>query len=295
MLTVDDSHVYAADATGKQLGILVTAYPGRVVREAQLMSDDHTIWYVTAPNGYPAKYNCTDVVRLDLATNTRTVIAHAQRFSASADGSRVALTSEVPNRICYGTHANLMERSVVRDVATGAESTINDMQYWNLTLSPDGRTLVTTNCTSDDTGCHYPLMSAELPAKLGPTITLKTVSDPKISYLSLMPRADGLYALVDKQPQSCGCGGRPERYDRDLSVRRLSWTDLSGVGTTLYTVQGPRYFDTIVPTDGGVLAAGAEDVKQPNRLLYLIAGGSARILRKLPAENPSIDNYFPMP
>jgi hypothetical protein len=294
MLTVADRHVIALDANDNQLGYLVTAYPGRVVQSAQLMSDHQTIWYVTSPDDYEtATYKCSDVVRLDLVTNTRTVIAHADWFSASDDGSRVVLLNEVGEAACRNDD-NASGRNVVRDVASGAESPIVAENSGPAPqLSPDASTLVATNCTSDAAGCHYGLISAAVPAKLGPAITLKPVNDPMLSFLSLMPRPDGLYALVDKHAQNCGCGGREERYDRDLSVRRMSWTDLGGSGTTLYTVQGPRYFEQIVPTDAGVVAFGAESVKSKYAIYHVADGNAWQVTQSGVA--PNYWQVFPMP
>jgi hypothetical protein len=278
LLQADGRYIYGLDAQGTRVRTLVTAYEDRAVEDVQMMPDHHTIWYrtgLTSRTAGPPDFYCDDVVRLDLATNTRTLIAHADEFSVSAKGERVLLTNEVPNSSC--ATGWIEGRDVVRDVATGAESPITDANYMNPVLSPDGGALVATECTSDMYGCHIALREASLPTTLGAQITLHPVNNAELSFLSLRSRADGLYAIVDTHPQSCGCGGRVDRSDNDITVRRLSWSDLGGTGTTLFTLQGPRYFDMIMPSVNTIYAMGSEKVDAPTTLYRIDDGGAAQV------------------
>ena len=287
MLGVRGRKIMALDAQGNVMRTLVTAYAGRTVLDAQMQSNHHTIWYVTASNTsdayLPGQYHCTDVVRLDLVTSQRTVIAHADAFSVTPDGTRVVLQDVQPDSTCIANDSSLAP-NVVRDVATGAQSTITGTMD-RFVLSPDGRTLVGTHCSFDD-DCRVQLEAAALPATLGAPVQLHPINDQKLSFMGLDARADGLYALVDTQPQVCGCGGPVDRYDRDVTVRRLSWNDLGGAGSTLFTVQGPMSFDGVAPSQAGLFAWGEPKVGGPFTLYRLDSGG-AHVLRTLPTD----DNY----
>ena len=285
-LEIHGRNVFGIDARGREVRTLVTAYAGRAVTSAHMMSDHHTIWYVTQPDTQtdpnPA-YACDDVVRLDLAHNHRTVIAHARDFSVSSDGSRVLLRSVEADTACPGPGTN--REDVVLDVATGAHSVVvtpKDTYFPNLELSPGGHVVVGTRCMSDNEyvdECHIPLQSASIPDQLGAAVTLRPINDQTLSFLDLVPRSDGLYALVDTHAQNCGCGGHGDRTDRDITIRRLSWSDLGASGDKVFTVQGPFWLLGFSVGPNGQLV-GLGQTKEANPFgVFALNGDAAHQLR----------------
>ena len=133
-----------------------------------------------------------------------------------------------------------------------------------------------------------PGSAASIPNTLGAPITLQPVNDQKLSFLSLQSRDDGLYAIVDPDPQHCGCGGPQDRFDNDVTVRRYSWTDLSGQGTEVFRVQGPLTFTTVVPSSEGLFATGQANIAAPFALYRLDAHGAheQRTVRDYPVLFP---------
>ncbi len=293
MLGMQGRRIVTIDAQGSELRTIVTAYADRIVTDAQLMRDHQTIWYRTARDyNLPSDqttYNCSDIVRLNLATNARTVIAHADAFSVAADGNRVVLSGVRGDSTCSST-AWTPGINVVRDVSTGAQSTINGA-FERFAISPGGHVLVANHCP-DEGDCRIPLWSGLVPGTLGGPVTMAPINDQKLSFLDLVSRNDGLYAIVDKHVQECGCSGRGDRFDRDVSIRRLSWYDLDGAGTELFTVQGPFSVRYIVPSAAGLYAVAGENVNALPALFRLDSGGVHKV-RTLPTEG--LPSFAPIP
>ena len=201
------------------------------------------------------------------------------------DGNRVALLGVDADPTC-SVPTNWADRvSVVRDVETGAQSTIVG-KMMDFAISPGGHELVATTCREDNYECRIPLQRASIPETLGAPVTLQPVNDQTLSFLRIVSRPDGLYAIVDPHVQNCGCGERGDRFDRDITIRRYSWTDLGGAGAQLFTVQGPLYFDHVIPTAAGLYAEGVAN-SQATPALYRLDAGGAHVLRALPS-----DGYF---
>jgi hypothetical protein len=260
--TTRDIKLY--DANGNAIRTLVTAYADRVITSAQMMGDHHTIWYSETPDwSQPAiaPNQCNDIVRLDLATNTRSVIAHAYKFSVAGNGDRVVLSAVIPDAECSrDSYSETLGVSVVRDVSTGSQSTISGFDgYSDIAISPGGHVIATTTCTEGDGQCHISLRTAAIPNELGAPINLQPTNDQTLSFTSLAAHDDGLYAVVDPHPQSCGCGGQENRYDADVTVRRFPWSDLASSGTVLSTVQGPLTIDGAVIGPLGLFGWGSDN------------------------------------
>ncbi len=147
-------------------------------------------------------------------------------------------------------------------------------------FSPPNRTPsppeISPNTESDE--CRIPLESATLPNHLGAPITLRPVNDQTLSFLDLVPRNDGLYAMVDPHVRHCGCGERDDRTDRDITIRRLSWSNLGAPGETVFTIQGPFYVEQLVIGSKGQLF-GLGQTKAANPYALFALNGTERRLR----------------
>jgi hypothetical protein len=241
-------------------------------------------------NATPQTNRCSDVVRLDLATNRRTVVAHAQTFAVSANGNRVALEEVEPDIACTDTTKFVVGVNVVRDVSSGRQSAIVGDFEGSIAMSPGGHVLLATHCATDDYNedCPATLESAAVPDSLGAPVTLHDVNTHG-SFTSLVARNDGLYAIVDTMQRDCGCAGAPQdRTDSAVSVRRLSWSALAGTGATVFTVHGPLQLDGLAVTPNGLYATGLASVKADRAVFHLGANG-AQLLRLVPDPEAAFD------
>jgi len=273
-LGLHGTSIDALDANGHVVKHLVTTFSDRLVNNARLMGDHHTVWYETSPNGSGAN-KCSDIVRLDLASNTRTVIAHADGFSVSGNGERVALRNVQPDSVCNGSSDHIEGVDVVRDLATGKQSQVIGQMQGDPALSPGGHVLVATTLHGEDYDGTVVLTVAMLPDTLGAPVTMQTTNDVSLSFFDLMPRNDGLYALVDKEMPN---------DSTQQTVRRLSWSNISGPGTTVFTTTGP-WIQQVAPSTNGVFATVAGE-QLPETLARLNGkGGSMTQLRKVATDD----------
>jgi hypothetical protein len=293
-LRLQGQSIDAIDANGKVVKHLVTTFADRQVIRAQLLGDHNTIWYETMPATSTNITNtCDDVVRLDLAGNHRTVIAHADSFSVSGDGRRVALENVLPDSSCVPNVNQGVGRNVVRDVNTGKESAIVGKVDGEVVLSPGGHVLVTTQCNGEYDDCALNMVTAAVPNEIGAPLTLQRVNDDKLGFFRLTARNDGLYASVEDMSGGCSCSGSPANILQ--VVRRFSWSDLAGTGTPLFTTDGKHFIDSIAPTNNGVLAVESRSTDSQVTLDRLGPNGAAA-LQVLPSDKEtllgSIDPFF---
>jgi hypothetical protein len=252
-LRLQKNSIDAIDANGKVVKHLVTTFADRQVIAAHLLGDHHTIWYETMPAiDVVGQDTCGDIVRLDLASNRRTVIAHADAFSVSGDGSRVALENVQPDSSCAADANQVDGKNVVRDINTGRESTIVGKVEGDIALSPGGHVLVTNECNGEYGHCALNLATAAVPNTIGAPVTLHVVNDDKLGFFRLTARNEGLYASVEDMSGGCSCSESPANTQQ--VVRRFSWSDLGGTGTSLFTTDGKHFIESIAPTNNGVLA-----------------------------------------
>jgi hypothetical protein len=249
MLSWGGKYIKLRDAAGNELRTLVTAYEDRLVTDAQLMGDHHTIWYATQPNWSMGAGGCNEIVKLDLATNQRTLIAHAYGFAVAGNGDRVVLTGLQSDAECFGfPHEG--PSNVVRDVSTGAQSEIIGDQLYSFVISPGGHVLVSTQCTEGDEGCYTSLRTARLPDDLGAPVTLTPTNNQRLSLVEYVAHDDGLYAIVT--PHTVGhCGEGDEVTDRHQTVRRYSWTDMDSPPTVVATIPGSQSVWNLVVSPAG--------------------------------------------
>jgi hypothetical protein len=285
-LRLQDRSIDAIDANGNVVKHLVTAFADRQVIAAHLLGDHHTIWYETMPamNSHGPD-TCGDVVRLDLASNQRTVIAHADAFAVSGDGSRVALQNVQPDSACTNGANQVDGQNVVRDVNTGKESTIVGEVGGELALSPGGHVLVTTECNGEYGDCALNLATAAVPNTIGAPVTLHTVNDDKLSFSRLSARNDGLYAMVVDGSGGCSCSGSPSVVQEVM--RRFSWTDLGGTGTPLFTTDGKHLIESLAPTGNGVMTVEYRST-DPGDTLDRIGSNGDVALQVLPIEPQTV-------
>jgi hypothetical protein len=281
-LRLQDRSIDAIGANGKVVKHLVTTFADRVVVSAHLLGDHHTIWYETVPTGTKPSNRCNDVVRLDLATNRRTVIAHANSFSVSGDGLRVALTDVPPDGVCTGSAQSVPGNNFVRDLVTGKQSPVVGSLEGPLVLSPGGHVLVTTECTSDEYDCSISLATAAMPSSLGSPITPHLVAGDKTEFFGLIPGSDALYAFVNPSPDGCTCTGSPK--DTQQIVRRFSWSDLGGTGTQVIATDGSDVIQSIVGSTGSLYATTVGGTgSNPTLTFNRIVNNQVVGLEKLPA------------
>jgi hypothetical protein len=115
-------------------------------------------------------------------------------------------------------------------------------------LSPGGSILLATRCEFE---CASNLEIANLPATLGAPVDLRIAKFDKFTYGDLVPRADGLYALLQDN-QGCECYETAPHQE----VRRYSWSDLAGDGTTLFSLpaHGSVWIEQLAPATPALYA-----------------------------------------
>jgi hypothetical protein len=288
-LRMQGQSIDAIDADGRVVKHLVTAFADRSVVAAHLLGDHHTIWYETmpAPNSHGPD-SCGDVVRLDLASNQRTVIAHADSFAVSGDGTRVALENVQADANCVNGANQSDGRNVVRDLNTGKESKIVGELTGELVLSPGGHVLATTECNGEYGDCALNLATAAVPDTIGAPVTMHTVNDDELGFFHLAGSNDGLYANVEEMSSGSPANGQQV-------VRRFSWNDLGGAGTPLFTTDGAHFIDAIAPTSNGVYAIQSRESDSQVTLDRLGSSGAVAV-QVLPTDPETflgtIDPFF---
>lgn len=278
MLGVSGRTISALDAHGAVLKTLVTAFAGRTVQNAQLMPDHRTIWYATKADD---NQSCPEIVKLDLQTNARTVVAHASDFSLTPDGSKLLLVwpasaIAVTNNcrpVPYPSGVQIYDGAfVVRDLATGAQSTLAADKYptagtgsptGHVWISPAGDRLIDGSCVLD--GCGNRSWTVP-PNLVGPIVLHKTTIGVNCGCSTLVSGPDGVYG-VDQGNLS----------DPHTVLRRYDPTNLSGTGTTVVAPTDVILGASIAPTAEGVFVLGFPIGTQTN--LYRVDNGALQLVK----------------
>jgi hypothetical protein len=268
MVQVSGRTIVALDANGRALKTLVTAYAGRAVRDATLMRDRHTIWYATQALD---NATCPEIVKLDLATNRRTVVAHASDFTVTPDRTRLLLVwpkNEPALRAQCGLSVTKQYdfALVVRDVRTGVQSTFSAADFPSVAtgsptgpvwMSAAGDRLVTEHCTND--GCMA--RTFVVPQHLGTPIILEPpASAPVCNCSTLVSGPEGVYA-IDRGAYPGGRRSRLVRFD-PASPRGAGIELLDSSSIPLWSV---------APTTAGLFVAGTPSGSRTARL-YRVDG-----------------------
>ncbi len=289
MLEASGRTIVALDATGRPVKTLVTVFAGREVVNAHLMADHRTIWYATRGNGA----DCSEVVKLDLRSNARTVVAFASDFTLSPDGSRLLLvwTAAASTTKSCAEHAQLTFTTrnaiVVRDLPTGAQSSLSSTAYPSagtggpsgpIWMSPDGDRLVDAICTNDPCA----MREFAVPAPLGGAIT-RAGAGPACGCSTLVTGTDGVYG-VDQ-------GSYPNPQYR---IRRYDAASVSGTGQVLATPNGISVGPLLAPTSAGLFVLGFP-TGATVASLYRVTGGSLQFVSRLAAAANAPAGLFPIP
>jgi hypothetical protein len=291
MLGVSGRTISALDAQGHVLTTLVTAFAGRTVRNAQLMPDHRTIWYATKADD---NQSCPEIVKLDLQTNARTVIAHADDFSFTPDGSKLLLVwprsaIAVTNNcqpVPYPSGVHLYDGAfVMRDLTTGHESTLPETAYpsagtggptGHVWISETGEELISSNCTAD--GCGT--LTFTVPKDLnGPIVLDKTRFGPKCGCSTLVSGPDGVYGIDE------GTWNDTRNY-----LRRYEATNLTGTGAEIFAPKDGT-LGSVAPTAAGVFVGGIP-AGSTTGVLYRVANGALEVVGPLGFTIHPIPDYI---
>jgi len=282
MLQSSGRKIFAVGANGHALDTLVTAFAGREVTDSAFAADHETIWYATQAED---NQSCPEVVKLNLLTNVRTVVAHAEDFTLSPDGRRVLLVwpknDAAVNANCAVTVQKQYDDAlVVRDLATGAQSSLPASEFptagtggpsgpvW---MSPAGDRLITTQCVFD--GCSTLLWT--VPRNLDGPIQPSAAAGPACGCSRLLTGQGGMYAIDE------GTSADPQ-----TRLRRYDLTNLAGPGTVLVESKSVR-LSTVVPTSAGLFVLGSPGG------LYRVDNGLLRLIG--PIDAPPQTTTFPAP
>jgi hypothetical protein len=200
MLALDGRRIVALDVTGHTLKTLVTVFAGRAVTNAMLASDRETIWYDTHAVD---NQSCPEVVKLNLRTDARTVVAHAEDFTLSADGSHLLLVWPASDAAVAGSCRSAPVYSAalaLRDLVSGSSWSMPVADFpgagtggpsgpvW---LSDDGTRIVTTQCVVAGCTTHAWIVA------FGPSghANIYRGSGPDCGCSTLVTTAGGVYAI----------------------------------------------------------------------------------------------------
>ena len=95
--------------------------------------------------------------------------------------------------------------------------------------------------------------------------------------------------MEDREPISCSCRNFVTAGDALYAVvetpmapraalRRFSWSQLSGSGTTVFSSASPQRFDSPVPTTAGLYALVGDEYSANTSRLYRLSGNQATVL-----------------
>ena len=268
LVAAHDREIDTLDASGHKLATLVTVFAGRTVTNLQLMADHRTIWYSTS-QGHPR--TCDEVVKLDLRTNTRTLMAYAIDFTVSADGSRLLLvwpktpadlTAQCTEKpaLTFTTRDALL----VRDLRTGAQSGITTTDYptagsggpsGHVWMSPSGNELIDSVCTQDPCGTRL----WNVPQPLGAALPRSTTAGPACGCATLVSGPGAVYGIDEGSFRN-----------RRTTLRRYDPAQLTGPGTVVVTPAGIT-MGSVAPTATTVYVAGYR-TGSPTASVYRLAG-----------------------
>jgi hypothetical protein len=291
MLSTSGRTISAVDATGHVLKKLVTAFAGRSVMNAQLMADRQTIWYATKADD---NQTCPEIVKLDLQTNARTVVAHALDFAITEDGSKLLLVYPYSNALVTnqcrpvplapGTSSYADDLSV-RNLSTGAQSALPSGAYpsagtggptGHVWISPSGEELVASNCVAD--GCVT--MTFTVPKDLnGPIVPDRTKPGPKCGCSTLVSGPDGVYG-VDEGSWN----------DARNFFRRYDATNLTGTGAEVLAPKSGT-LGSVAPSAAGVFVTG-RPTGSTTGVLYRVANGALEVVGPLATD---VGHIYPIP
>ena len=276
MLGVSGRTISALDAHGAVLKTLVTAFAGRTVENAQLMPDHRTIWYATKADD---NQSCPEIVKLDLQTNARTVVAHAIDFSLTPDGKKLLLVwpnsaIAVTNNcrpVPYPSGVHVYDAAfLVRDLATGAQSTLAADKYptagtgspsGHVWISPSGDRLIDGTCVEDGCGTR----SWAVPANLDGPIASTSTDGPRCGCATLVSGPDGVYG-VDQGTFK----------DHRNFLRRYDPTNLTGLGTQVLAPPDGT-LGSVAPTTAGVFVGGTP-AGSTTAVLYRVRNGALQVV-----------------
>jgi hypothetical protein len=299
MLGVSGRTISALDSHGAVLKTLVTAFAGRTVENAQLMPDHRTIWYATKADD---NQSCPEIVKLDLQTNARTVVAHASDFSLTPDGSKLLLVwpdsaIAVTNNcrpVPYPGGVQIYDAAfVVRHLATGAQSTLAVDKYptagtgspsGHVWISPSGDRLIDGSCVVDGCGTH----SWVVPPNLDGPISSPATDGPRCGCSTLISGPDGVYG-VDQ-------GGYKDPAN---FLRRYDPTNLTALGTQALAPPDGTLSSSVAPTTAGVFVLGVR-AGSHSTTLYRVDNNALRIIADLGpstsvAQTYAITQIYPIP
>jgi hypothetical protein len=291
MLGISGRVISALDAQGHVLKTLVTAFAGRSVTNVQLRPDHRTIWYATKADD---NQTCPEIVKLDLQTNVRTVVAHADGFALTPDGTKLlfvrpASAVAVTNRcqpVPYPSGVQIYDGEfVVRDLATGAQSVLPIGAYpsagtggpsGHVWMSDSGEELIASNCVVD--GCGT--LTFTVPKDLnGPIVWEKTKFGPKCGCSTLVSGPNGVYG-VDEGSWN----------DTRNFLRRYDATNLIGPGNEVIAPKDGT-LGSIAPTTAGVFVLGVP--AGSTTTLYRVTNGTLQVVATL--GRSSVSRLFPIP
>jgi hypothetical protein len=286
MLQAAGRQISVLDAHGNKLETLVTAFAGRTVMNVHLMPDHRTIWYATQADD--KRSSCPEVVKLDLQTNERTVVAHASDFSLTPDGTKLLLVwpasdAFVANNcrpVPLPSGAPTYDGALVeRDLATGHQwilplgdnhlSAGTGGPYGHVFISSEGNTLLTTNCVED--GCFANGYS--VPVYGTGTIDYRAAG-PACGCPTFVSADDGVYGV--------DIGGLGHSQN---AVRYYPWDRLQGSGTVIATApNGMKLGSSVAATPAGVFVTGGGNLyRVDNGTLQLLSPASAQQIFAIPA------------
>jgi hypothetical protein len=246
------------------------------------MADRHTIWYATRPLD---NQSCPDIVKLDLRTNARTVVAHASDFALTPDGTKLLLVfpknpAAVAANCGVSVPRQYDDAFVVRDLATGAQSTLPFAAYPSagtggpsgpVWISPPGDRLIAGTCVED--GCAT--LDFAVPKNFtGAIVRQQGSSAPACGCGTLVSGPDGVYGI--------DAGGIAAPQTR---LRRYDPAHVVGPGTVVVTSRTIR-LTMVVPTAAGLFVAGGP-YNSHAVSLYRVDNGALHLVTSLPSPLPA--------
>src|SRR5262245_21133078 len=273
MLRVKDRTISVLDAHGRELETLVTAFDGRTVTNAQLMPDHRTIWYAT--HAAETLTSCPEIVRLDLKTNERTVVAHADDFAVTPDASKLVLVfprsdavvanncQPVPLPSGVSTYAAAF---IERDLTTGEQWTLPVDGYHGAgTGGPHGHlyidmaknTLITANCVWD--GCFTSTYA--VPERSSDPIVFSDAG-PECRCETLVVGDDGVHGVSGVEDSAT----QPPR----TAIVRYRADRIEGSGTVIAESSDVALSSSVASMNAGVFVLGGGN-------LYRVENGELRL------------------